>query len=155
MTDEAVMLHTQYSTHWDGFPHKGSLFDADGDGVPEKVFYNGYRIVDAGGRGTQGKLGAVNLSVAGMAATGVQGRGVMIDLHHYVGDERVEVGYDKRLLEWVADTGIAAIAADNLAVERSRPCSGRTPACVTAGRRCRCTSTACSSWGSISANCGT
>ena len=28
-------------------------------------------------------------------------------------------GYDKRLLEWISDTGIAAIAADNLAVERS------------------------------------
>jgi len=28
-------------------------------------------------------------------------------------------GYDKRLLEWISDSGIAAIAADNLAVERS------------------------------------
>jgi kynurenine formamidase len=28
-------------------------------------------------------------------------------------------GYDKPLLEWIADSGIAAIAADNLAVERS------------------------------------
>ena len=28
-------------------------------------------------------------------------------------------GYDKKLLEWIADTGVAAIAADNLAVERS------------------------------------
>jgi kynurenine formamidase len=28
-------------------------------------------------------------------------------------------GYDKRLLEWIADSGLAAIAADNLAVERS------------------------------------
>jgi len=28
-------------------------------------------------------------------------------------------GHDKRLLEWIADTGVAAIAADNLAVERS------------------------------------
>jgi len=59
-SDEAVMLYTQYSTHWDGFPHKGSLFDADGDNVPEKVFY-----------------------------------------------------------KWIADSGLAAIAADNLAVERS------------------------------------
>ncbi len=169
-SDEAVMLYTQYSTHWDGFAHKGSQFDADGDGVAEKVFYNGLQIVDRDGRGTQGELGAVNLSVACMAETGVQGRGVMIDLRHHFGDERVDItwellervlrddsvtvekgdilcihtglgqlirdangrldnsiktkcavldGYDKRLQEWIADTGIAAIAADNLAVERS------------------------------------
>ena len=169
-SDEAVMLYTQYSTHWDGFPHKGSQFDADGDKVAEKVYYNGYQIVDSAGRGTQGVLGAVALGIQGMAATGVQGRGVMIDLRHHLGDERVEVGfdrlemimkvdnvrvekgdivcihtglgqlirdadgkldpsirrtcavldgYDKRLLEWVADSGLAAIAADNLAVERS------------------------------------
>jgi hypothetical protein len=92
-SDEAVMLYTQYSTHWDGFPHKGSLFDADGDGRAEKVYYNGYQIVDEAGRGTQGGLGAINLSVAGMAETGVQGRGVLIDLRHHLGDERVEVDY--------------------------------------------------------------
>jgi len=169
-SDEAVMLYTQYSTHWDGFPHKGSLFDADGDDVPEKVFYNGHPIVDGAGRGTQGELGAVSLGIQGMAQTGVQGRGVMIDLRHHLNDERVEVsydrlemimkvdgvrvekgdivcihtglgqlirdadgkldpsirracavldGYDKRLLEWIADSGLAAIASDNLAVERS------------------------------------
>jgi kynurenine formamidase len=169
-SDEAIMLYSQYSTHWDGFAHKGSLFDADGDGVSEKVFYNGLRIVDGEGRGTQGELGAINLSVAEMAASGVQGRAVMIDLRHHFGDERVAVtsdmlegimkadgvtvekgdivclhtglgqlirdaegrldesiktkcavldGYDRRLLEWISDTGVAAIAADNLAVERS------------------------------------
>lgn len=169
-SDEAVMLYTQYSTHWDGFAHKGSLFDANGDGTAEKVFYNGFQIVARDGRGTQGELGAINVSVARMAETGVQGRGVMLDLRHHFGDERVDVtwerlesvlkadsvtvekgdilcihtglgelireadgrldnsirtkcavldGYDKRLLEWIADTGIAAIAADNLAVERS------------------------------------
>ena len=169
-SDEAVMLYTQYSTHWDGFAHKGSLFDADGDGKAEKVFYNGFQIVDRDGRGSQGALGAINLSVATMAETGVQGRGVMLDLRHHFGDDRVAItwellervlkadsvavdkgdvlcihtglgelireadgkldnsirtkcavldGYDRRLLEWIADTGIAAIAADNLAVERS------------------------------------
>ena len=169
-SDEAIMLYSQYSTHWDGFAHKGSLFDADGDGVAEKVSYNGFRIVDAAGRGLQGELGAIAVSVAEMATTGVQGRAVMIDLRHHFGDERVAVtaemlervmktdavtveegdivclhtglgqlireaegkldasiktkcavldGYDKRLLEWISDAGIAAIAADNLAVERS------------------------------------
>jgi len=169
-SDEAIMLYSQYSTHWDGFAHKGSKFDADGDGVAEKVSYNGFRLVDRAGRGTQGELGAVALSVAGMAESGVQGRAVMIDLRHHFGDERVDIGYDalervmkadavtveegdivcihtglgqlirdadgkldasirtrcavldgydRRLLEWIADTGLAAIACDNLAVERS------------------------------------
>jgi kynurenine formamidase len=105
-----------------------------------------------------------------MAATGVQGRAVMIDLRHHFGDERVAVtmemlervmkedgvvveqgdmlclhtglgelireaqgrldpsikmkcavldGHDQQLLEWIGDNGIVAIAADNLAVERS------------------------------------
>ena len=169
-SDEAIMLYSQYSTHWDGFAHKGTLFDANGDGIAEKVSYNGYQLVDSDGRGTQGALGALALSVAEMAETGVQGRAVMIDLRHHFGDERVAVtwdmldrvmkddeikveagdivcihtglgqlireaegkldvsirtactvldGYDKALLEWIADSGVAAIAADNLAVERS------------------------------------
>jgi hypothetical protein len=67
-SDEAVMLYTQYSTHWDGFPHKGSMFDADGDGTPEKVYYNGFSIVDDAGRGRYGELGAVNVSIDNAAA---------------------------------------------------------------------------------------
>jgi kynurenine formamidase len=169
-SDEAIMLYSQYSTHWDGFAHKGTVFDADGDGVAEQVSYNGYRIVDESGRGLQGELGAIADSVEPMARTGVQGRAVMIDLRHHFGDDRVAVtgemlervmkddgvvveegdivcvhtglgelirqangkldvsirtacavldGYDKRLLEWISDCGVAAIAADNLAVERS------------------------------------
>jgi len=169
-SDEAIMLYMQYSTHWDGFAHKGSRFDADGDGVEEKVSYNGWQLVDKEGRGLYGELGARAVSVAEMAQTGVQGRAVMIDLRHHYGDARVGVtyemlekvmrednvtvqkgdivcmhtglgqlirdadgrldasiktacavldGYDKRLLEWISDSGLAAIAADNLAVERS------------------------------------
>jgi kynurenine formamidase len=169
-SDEAVMLYDQYSTHWDAFAHKGSQFDADGDGVAEKVSYNGFQLVDAQGQGTQGKLGARAVDISKMAATCVQGRAVMIDLRHHVGDERVEVNYDmlksfmdkdgvvveegdiicihtglgqlimdaqgspnpslksacavldgrdKRLLEWITASKLAAIAADNLAVERS------------------------------------
>lgn len=94
-SDEAVLLYTQYSTHWDGLAHQGALFDADDDGTPEHVFYNGYRIVDPGtGRGTQGELGATFVSIASMAETCVQGRGVLVDLHHHLGTERVQVGYD-------------------------------------------------------------
>src|SRR5687767_15369531 len=65
-SDEAIMLYSQYSTHWDGFAHKGTVFDADGDGAAEKVSYNGYRLVDSEGRARQGGLGALNLSVAEM-----------------------------------------------------------------------------------------
>lgn len=169
-SDEAVLLYSQYSTHWDSFAHKGTRFDADGDGAQESVSYNGFRVVDENGRGTQGELGAVALSVAGMAENGIQGRAVMIDLRHHFGDVRTAVtwemlervmkddavtvekgdivclhtglgqliqdangkldasirtqcavldGFDTRLLEWIADSGLAAIAADNLAVERS------------------------------------
>jgi hypothetical protein len=41
--DDQVSLALQYSTQWDSFAHIGSLFDADGDGRPEIVYYNGYR----------------------------------------------------------------------------------------------------------------
>jgi kynurenine formamidase len=94
--DEAVLLYPQFSTHWEGFAHRGALFDADGDGTPEHVFYNGHRIVDSEtGKGTQGELGATNVSIAAMAETCVQARGVLVDLHRHFGNERVAVGYEQ------------------------------------------------------------
>ncbi|ABM55935.1 hypothetical protein Veis_0143 [Verminephrobacter eiseniae EF01-2] len=41
VSDDAVMLYTQYSTQWDGLGHVGQMFDADGR--PEKVYDNGFR----------------------------------------------------------------------------------------------------------------
>ena len=41
--DDQVLMSLQYSTQWDSFAHVGSWFDADGDGKPEMVYYNGYR----------------------------------------------------------------------------------------------------------------
>src|SRR5665647_1863152 len=41
--DDGVLIWLQYSTQWDSFAHVGSQFDADGDGVAETVFYNGWR----------------------------------------------------------------------------------------------------------------
>src|SRR5258705_826366 len=41
--DDITLLTLQYSTQWDSFAHIGSSFDADGDGKPEPVFYNGFR----------------------------------------------------------------------------------------------------------------
>src|SRR3546814_4707537 len=41
--DDVVTLSLQYSTQWDSLAHVGAQFDADGDGVEEAVYYNGYR----------------------------------------------------------------------------------------------------------------
>src|SRR5262249_28343870 len=41
--DDIVEMTLQYSTQWDSLAHVGQLFDADGDGKPEMVFYNGFR----------------------------------------------------------------------------------------------------------------
>src|ERR1041384_7503511 len=90
--DDIVEMTLQYSTQWDSLAHVGQLFDADGDGVPEIVFYNGYRAgehiirpVDytgdysGGGAVERGEhVGATRLGIENMAAKGVQGRGVMI-----------------------------------------------------------------------------
>lgn len=170
--DDLVTLYTQYSTQWDSLAHAGSLFDADGDGVAEIVYYNGYRaekhIRHEPGNGAAGSSAAA-LGIENMAATGVQGRGVLIDLHHHFGEQRRLVGYDdltavmeadgitvepgdmlclhtgfaelllgmdrkpdrrkldnacpvldgrdRRLLDWITDSGIAVLVADNYAVE--------------------------------------
>ena len=165
--DDAVLLHTQYSTQWDSLAHRGSVFDADGDGMPKPVYYNGFRagedLVFDGDSSCARKLGIEN-----MAAHGVQGRAVMVDLHSTYGNDPAAVGYealmeimeqqqvrieagdilclwtgldrlilesagnpneslrhacaalngwDSKLLEWITQSGVAAIASDNIAVE--------------------------------------
>src|SRR5262245_61556749 len=102
--DETILLYTQYSTQWDSFAHVGSFFDADGDGMPEAVFYNGWRsgehVVSAAERGDAEDwarfegVEAKALGVETMAAACVQGRAVLIDLHAHFGRERKLVGYD-------------------------------------------------------------
>jgi len=172
--DDVVVLHTQYSTQWDSLAHIGSVFDADGDGVPEPLYYNGFRAGEdvTGPEGENDSVAARALGIENMAETSVQGRGVMIDLFAHYGTKRAEVGMDAltrimdedgvtvekgdmlllhtgfaqvildmnkepdaeklhaqcpvldsrdpRLLEWVADSGVAIIAADNHAVEDAR-----------------------------------
>jgi kynurenine formamidase len=173
----------------------GQLFDADGDGRPEPVFYNGYRAGkeisgptdpdDAGAIGTvpaKTTTAVHALGVENMAAHCVQGRAVMIDLHAHVGRSRVAVGYDQlmrimdkdrvvvesgdmvclhtgfaqmlldmnkqpdahvvenscaaldgrdaKLLQWVTDSGLAALIADNYAVE-AHPAAHRDGHCAT------------------------
>jgi hypothetical protein len=188
ISDDAVLMWTQYSTQWDSLAHVGQIFDADGDGEAEIVYYNGYRggedVVGPRDYLNEGKptgrdyTGADALGIQNMAEHGVQGRGVLVDLRHHLGDARTLVdharlmdilqtdditvargdilclhtgfadrivemkgdpdpevlhnacsaldGRDERLLQWITDVGIVAIAADNYAVEAlpSRPGTG-------------------------------
>lgn len=194
LSDDLAVLHLQYSTQWDSLAHAGALFDADGDGIPEAVYYNGYRAgsdivgpdeladsgfadLDARTTSSGGPLGIDNL-----ARAGAQGRGVLIDLRRHLGDERTVVGYDQlaeimaadgvqvgegdlvclhtgfaqrlvdmggqpdpevlhgacaaldgrdeRLKQWITDSGLTALIADNYAVEQlpARPADPPAPA---------------------------
>ncbi len=109
VNDDRATLSLQYSTQWDALCHMGYLFDADGAGE-EIVYYNGYRAhehvcgpVDyRRDRAAQdGPFGAFALGIEKIAETGMQTRGVMIDLHAHVGLEAVAVGYEAlmRILE--------------------------------------------------------
>ena len=108
VSDDLVILHTQYSTQWDSLAHVGSLFDADGDGIKESVYYNGYRAntdirceTEASGAGifTQSPIAqgstshAQALGIEKMSERCVQGRAVMIDLRAHLGASRVVVDY--------------------------------------------------------------
>jgi len=187
--DDLAILYLQYSTQWDSFAHVGAQFDADGDGIPERVYYNGFRagieilgpseVGDAGPGGQAGTSSARALGIENMAAHGIQGRAVMVDLRAHFGDDRRLVGHedlmrvmqadavsveegdvlclhtgfaqrvlemttpdpaillnsccvldgrDRRLLDWISTSGIAAIAADNFAVE-AVPASAGTDRC--------------------------
>ena len=179
VSDDLVLLTLQYSTQWDSFAHVGSRFDADGDGTRETVFYNGYRggedvkpARESAGAESWAKYEGTHggaLGIDNLAEHGVQGRGVMIDLHHHFGREgkpitrddlmrvlekdKVEIeqgdmvclytgfadvlfelqkkpnaellhntcsgldGRDERLLQWITDSGLACLIADNYAVE--------------------------------------
>jgi hypothetical protein len=171
VSDDAVLLYTQYSTQWDALSHVGQLFDADGDGMVEKVYYNGYRggVDIVGPDDAPEPDGARALGIEHLATSGVQGRGVLVDLEARHGRSRGVVGYDElmrildeqntsveagdflclytgfadlilemgkkpdrdvllsscavldgrdeRLLDWITESGLVAICADNFAVE--------------------------------------
>jgi kynurenine formamidase len=182
--DDAVFLHLQYSTQWDSLAHVGQMFDADGDGQPEMLYYNGYRAGEhvvgpfdyQTGKEVKEPIGARRLGVENLAAKAIQGRAVLIDLEAHWGRERKLVGFedlmtvleadqveieagdmvclrtgfdrvllemkrepdekrlhgtcavldgrDERLLDWIGKSNIAALIADNYAVEAfpSRAC---------------------------------
>lgn len=118
--DDAAFLWLQYSTQWDSLAHVGARFDADADGEAEAVFYNGYRAGEhirpaperADARGAplryEGPRAAA-LGIERLAEHGMQGRGVLVDLHAHYGRERRAIGYDAlmRVLE-----------ADRIEIER-------------------------------------
>jgi hypothetical protein len=114
--DDVVTLSLQYSTQWDSLAHVGAEFDADGDGVEEAVYYNGYRAGvdlvgpsdDAAGDGLGHRCFAKHLGLEHMAFHGVQGRGVLVDLEKHLGREFRGV----RL-----DTLQEIMAADDVVVE--------------------------------------
>ena len=80
--DDQVILTLQYSTQWDSLAHVGQMFDADGDGRAEDVFYNGYRagrdIVGPAYYDAQGQHDALR-PAAGRAPSGCAEHGG--DLH--------------------------------------------------------------------------
>jgi len=168
--DDSVELSLQYSTQWDALRHWGRLFDSDGSGEKTPTYYNGFRAGDdIGICDESGHLHANKLGIENLAETGVQGRGVLVNLlkphgagRTWVGydmlmqaieDQRIEVrqgdmlllytgycdvlvsmnrkpdreilrntgavlnGSDERLLQWIDNSGIAALIADNQAVE--------------------------------------
>lgn len=123
--DDVVVLTLQYSTQWDSLAHMGSAFDADGDGVAETVYYNGFRAdehvhgpvryVNGEEVANPGAMGAKALGVETMAESCVQGRGVLVDLHHHFGRGRRRVGYDDMMRAIEAD-GVVVEPGDMLCV---------------------------------------
>ncbi len=127
VNDDLVVLHLQGSTQWDSLAHVGQLFDADGDGVPEIVYYNGYRggehiesssdPQDSGilsqSLATTTRVDA--LGIDGMAETCVQGRGVMVDLAAHYGQTSVRVGYDA-LMRILDEDGVTVEEGDMLCI---------------------------------------
>jgi hypothetical protein len=111
VSDDAALIALQYSTQWDSFAHVGGMFDADGDGTPEMLYYNGWKAgVDVvgpvehrpdGERKLGEHVGARKMGVETMAEACLQGRAVMIDLFAHFGRERKYVGYDdlRRVIE--------------------------------------------------------
>jgi len=198
--DDQVLLTLQYSTQWDTLAHVGQMFDVDGDGKPEDVFYNGFRagsdiagpVIYRDGQEIpyDGPQGAQHLGVENMAVSCVQGRGVMIDLEAHFGHSGEVVGYDalmdvmkqdnvvvepgdlicirtgfaqmlldmnkqpdaerlrrshsaldgrdERLLQWITDSNLVALIADNYAVESLPAQRPGTDPCATLPLHAHC-----------------
>ncbi|SFI97593.1 cyclase family protein [Albimonas pacifica] len=116
ISDDAALIHLQYSTQWDALGHVGGRFDADGDGVAEAVYYNGWRagedvVGPSGGSSPFEGPQARRLGIEKMAQTAVQGRAVMIDLRAHLGDDRTLV--DMAMLDRIMkEDGVRVEAGD-------------------------------------------
>jgi len=116
--DDMVSLCLQYSTHWDALAHIGSHFDADVDGVAEKVFYNGFRgdsDFQPSSLSSDGSSMAMKLGIENMARHGVQGRGVLVDLQKHFGNERRAISHNELMHVLEAD-GIQLHKGDMLCI---------------------------------------
>jgi kynurenine formamidase len=112
--DDVVTLALQYSTQWDSLAHVGAEFDADGDGVDEAVYYNGYRAgTDLEGPTADGRCVAHHLGLEHMAFHGMQGRGVLVDLRHHLGDAWTPVSLEV-LLDVMDKDGVVVEPGDVL-----------------------------------------
>ena len=118
-SDDVVLLHTQYSTQWDGLAHVGAEFDADDDGLDEIVFYNGFQLrehvkpaVRAEGPARWNSYEdprAEALGIERLAGHGVQGRAVMVDLHRHFGQANHAVTFPELM---------TIMKEDNVVVEK-------------------------------------
>jgi hypothetical protein len=93
--DDSVDLSLQYSTQWDALCHWGRQFDVDGSGREVPCYYNGFRagsdiVCGSGDTGPH----AHRLGIENMAETGVQGRGVLVNLVKPYGRGRTWIDYD-------------------------------------------------------------
>ncbi|MDF2234589.1 cyclase family protein [Albimonas sp. CAU 1670] len=116
ISDDAALIHLQYSTQWDALGHVGGRFDVDGDGEAEAVYYNGWRAgedvvgpseAEAPFEGPKAK----RLGIEKMAETAVQGRAVMIDLRAHLGDARTLVDMEM-LGRIMKEDGVTVEAGD-------------------------------------------
>lgn len=110
--DDRATLSLQYSTQWDALCHMGYLFDSEGSGKAEVTYYNGFRAHEhvpgpfdylQDRKPLDGPYGAKALGIERMAETGLQSRGVMIDLFAHFGLEAVAVGYEQLMRVMEAD----------------------------------------------------
>jgi hypothetical protein len=90
--DDGVTMFLQYSTQWDALCHFGASFDVHGVGTPRYVYYNGWGAEHMR-RPDDGGPFAARLGVGNMAASGVQGRGVLVDLVRAFGPGRRSIGF--------------------------------------------------------------
>ena len=92
--DDGVTMSLQYSTQWDSLAHWGRMFDVDGGGVLQPVYYNGFRAhIDIVGPDADSPPHADRLGIENLAMTGVQGRGVLVDLVRSFGAGRTLIGH--------------------------------------------------------------